>query len=67
MGSAPLAVNLTSPTFCWTGEDLFRDEELVLGRSGPVLHSSPALHGKVDIAGNRRHRLSLDGYHCREG
>lgn len=44
-------------------EDLFGDVELILCSSGPVFHPSPALHGKVDIAGNRWHRLSLDGYH----
>lgn len=44
-------------------EDLFRDVELILCSSGPVFHPSPALHGKVDIAGNRWHWLSLDGYH----
>lgn len=50
-------------TLSRVGEDLFRDVELVLCSSGPVLHPSPALHGEVDIAGNCRYRLSLDGYH----
>lgn len=54
---------LSSPTFSRVGEDLFRDVELVFCCSGPVLHSSPALHGEVDVAGNCWHRLSLDGYH----
>lgn len=54
---------LSSPTFSRDGKDLFRDVELVLCCSGPVLHPSPALHGEVYIAGNGRHRLSLDGYH----
>ncbi len=45
-------ISLNSLTFSRVGEDLFRDVELVLCCSGPVLHPSPALHGEVDIAGN---------------
>lgn len=39
-------------TFSWGDKDLFWDVELVLCSSGPVLHTSPALHGEIDITGN---------------
>ena len=51
------------PTFCGRSEDLFRDVELVLRVPRPVLHPPSALHGEVDVAGDRRHRLSLDSDH----
>lgn len=51
----------------WGGEaeHLLGQEEAVLGVPHPVLHAPAAPHGKCDVAGHSRDRLSLNADHCR--